>query len=382
MGLSVPEGQVTIVGGGPAGLQVARFLGRYGISVVLLEEHGRVGLPQHCTSLVSLDGLRKAIRVSERRVVANKLRGAWIIAPDGTRLLVERSQPVAAVLRRPTLEEILLEEASSSAEILLGHRAELGNLPGKGILVNATGVTSLLRNSYSVGRYVIPALQYDLALSGSCGSEHVFIFLGERFSRGLFAWAVPLSERVYRVGLATKGDVMSRLQQLLKHLYRLTGCLKPAERLAVYGGAVYTGGMLKRLVRGSTVLIGDAAGQTKPTTGGGLVYLSLAAQKLADAVKVGNLAMYERAVTRELGAEMRAQFLVRKLLNSLSDRELSTLVARLKREGAEELISREGSMDEQAKVALKIAGLTASRAPALALNLLAKLFLGFFEPQA
>jgi len=376
----VPEARVTIVGGGPAGLQAARFLGRRGISVVLLEEHSRVGLPQHCTSLVSLEGLRDIIKVSERRVVANRLRGAWIVAPDGTRLLVERSQPVAAVLKRPALEEVLLEEAASRAEILLGRRAELEKLGGQGLVVNATGVTSLLRESHGAGRYVLPALQYDLALPGDCGGEHVFIFLGERFSRGLFAWAVPLSEKVYRVGLASKGDVMSRLELLLKSFHRLTGCPEPVRRLAVYGGAVYTGGMLKHLLRGSTILIGDAAGQTKPTTGGGLVYLSLAAQKLTEAVRSGNLAIYERAVVRELGAEMKAQLLVRRLLNSLSDRELSTLVARLKREGAEELISREGSMDRQASVALKIAGLTAARAPTLALSLLAKLFLGLLEP--
>lgn len=381
MALDFSESKTVIVGGGPAGLQVARFLGQRGIPTVLMEEHIRVGLPQHCTSLVSIDGLHKYIRVSERKVVSNKLRGAWFIAPDGSRLLVEQSRPVAVVLKRPTLEEVLLEEVSPSAEILLGRKGELKSLNKQGIVINATGITSLLVSDSSARQHVLPALQYDLAVSGDCGNEHVFIFLGKRFSRGLFAWAVPLSEKVYRVGLASKGNTIGRLELLVRDLYRQTGCLKPVKRLAVYGGAVYTGGMLRRLIRGTVILIGDAAGQTKPTTGGGLVYLSLAAQKLADAIQAGNLAMYEHAVVKELGFEMRVQLFVRRLLDLLSDRELSDLLAQFKREGAEELISREGSMDRQAAIALKTASLTALRAPKLALSLLAKLALSLVKPQ-
>lgn len=340
------------------------------MSVALLEEHPRVGFPQHCTGLVSLEGLAKHILVSDRRVAVNKVRGACFVGPHGVRLLVERSKPVAAVVDRPLLEQLLFEEVARKAEVILGARVQPELLGTGRPVVVATGVSGLAR---SRGGYVLPALQYDYLLSQSCGCDHVYVFLGSQFSRGLFAWAVPLSEKVYRVGLASKGNVLLRLESLLKRLHSLTGCAKPERRLAVYGGAVYTGGMLDRLVRGNMILVGDAAGQTKPTTGGGLVYLSVAARELAEAVSAGELGLYERAVRRELGAEMSVQLLLRRFLNSLDDKALERLMLQVKKLGLEELASKEGSMDRQAVLALKAALSLPFRSPSLVLNLLPKL---------
>ena len=44
-----------IVGGGPAGLFAARELARRGFSVVLFEEHERVGDPVHCTGVLGTE---------------------------------------------------------------------------------------------------------------------------------------------------------------------------------------------------------------------------------------------------------------------------------------------------------------------------------------
>ncbi len=375
--MSLPHHDVVVVGGGPAGLQSARFLARSGLSVVLLEEHSSVGLPQHCTGLVSLEGLAKHILVSDEKVVVNKVRGAWFIGPSGVRLLVERSEPVAAVVNRPLLEQLLFDEVARRACALLGMRVQPELLSTGSPVVVATGVGGLPGSRRG---YVLPALQFDYLLSRSCGCDHVYVFLGSQYSKGLFAWAVPLSEKVYRVGLASKGNVLLRLELLLKRLYDLTGCAKPERRLAVYGGAVYTGGMVDRLVRGNMILVGDAAGQTKPSTGGGLVYLSIAAKKLAEALSAGEPRLYEVFVKRELGAEMSAQLALRKLLNSLDDKALEKLMLRVKKLGFEELASREGSMDRQAALALKAALSLLLRSPSLALNLFSKLLQSLLVP--
>lgn len=341
--------------------------------MVLVEEHYSVGFPQHCTGLVSLEGLARHVLISERRVAANRVRGAWFIGPRGTKLLVERSEPVAAVVNRPLLEQLLFEEVSRRAEVILGVKAQPGLLDsGKPVIV-ATGVGSLVRSA-GKAEYVLPALQYDYLLSQSCGCEHVYVFLGSQFSRGLFAWAVPLSEKVYRVGLASRGNVLFRLELLLRKLHSLTGCAKPERRLAVYGGAVYTGGMLSRLMHGSLILVGDAAGQTKPTTGGGLVYLSIAARRLSEALSAGKPELYERGVRRDLGAEVLVQLLLRRLLNNLDDRTLEELMIQVRKLGFEELASREGSMDRQAALAFKGAFSLSLRSPSFALNLFSKLF--------
>ena len=53
---------VAVVGAGPAGSRTARDLARAGLRVRLLEEHRRVGVPSHCSGLISPRTLREAVK--------------------------------------------------------------------------------------------------------------------------------------------------------------------------------------------------------------------------------------------------------------------------------------------------------------------------------
>ncbi|ABL78185.1 geranylgeranyl reductase family protein [Thermofilum pendens] len=351
---------VLVLGGGPAGLQLARFLKGYGDGdVYVYEEHERVGLPQHCTGLVSIEGLRKWIGVGERGLVLNRFRGARFVSPSGKVFLARRGSEVAAIIERKLLEEKLYEEAvSAGARVLLGARQTLGGFAlsvrkrgAIGVIAGGTGFLSVLHGEKR--EFLLPALQLDVRVEDEVGdTDHLYVFLGEKFSRGLFAWAIPLEDGTYRVGLASRGNVLLRLKYLMLALSRVG--VKVVKRLRVFGGAVYTGGMVDVYAGDRLFLLGDSAGQTKPTTGGGLVYLSIAARALSDAILSDRPEAYGEAVKRALGREMHVQLLVRKALNSLSDAELDELFQALKEVGGEEIVASEGSMDVQSAVALKL----------------------------
>jgi flavin-dependent dehydrogenase len=77
--------------------------------------------------------------------------------------------------------------------------------------------------------------------------------------------------------------------------------------------------------------VGDAAGQTKPTTGGGLFYGLLCAQFAAETAilafkrgdfSAGFLSRYEKRWKRRLGLELKVDFLFRRLFERLTDAEL------------------------------------------------------------
>src|SRR3972149_11150155 len=72
---------VAVVGAGPAGSRTARDIARQGFKVLLLEEHRRVGVPCHCSGLISPRTL--ALGEMGEGVVINRLQGAYIHTAGG-----------------------------------------------------------------------------------------------------------------------------------------------------------------------------------------------------------------------------------------------------------------------------------------------------------
>ncbi|MEZ0345987.1 MAG: NAD(P)/FAD-dependent oxidoreductase [Infirmifilum sp.] len=349
---------VLIIGSGSAGLQSARaIIENTDLEVVVVEEHKTIGLPEHCTGLVSLEGIREALRVPPSRMALNYFRGAHLYSPGGITLTVEKKERVAAVINRPLYEHFLEDVISHGAKILLNTKGEILGTKAKvgeavlepRYIIDATGIRGLLSRNPASREWMLPALQYDIKAHLE-DVDHVHVFLGSKFSRGLFAWAVPIGDNVCRIGVASKGNTLRRLEYLLRRLDYLTkGRVKPISRMKVLGGVVYTGG-LRQQISGNVLLVGDSAGQTKPTTGGGLVYHSLASRFLAEALKQEAPPLYESKVRMTIGKEIQRQLLLRKLLNVMDDEKLDELFLVLKRVNGEEFISTNGDMDMQTKI--------------------------------
>ncbi|MGC8836541.1 MAG: lycopene cyclase family protein, partial [Infirmifilum sp.] len=270
--------EVIVLGAGSAGLQAARnILERTNLDILVIEEHARIGYPEHCTGLISLNGVKNALRVPLQNLAVNYIHGAYIYSPSGIRLLVARTEPVAVVINRPLYEYMLYKLVADRVKFVLGVKASLAN--GKvyfrdttlnpSFIVDARGLQSLTSRRPEARKHVIPALQFDMSARLE-EYKYVHVFLGDQFSKGFFAWAVPLDDNRVRIGLASKGNVLLRLKTLANRLEKITnGIIKPTSRLRVLGGAVYTGGLADQ-VSGTVYYVGDSAGQTKPTTGGGL----------------------------------------------------------------------------------------------------------------
>ena len=81
---------VIVVGGGPAGGMAAWTAARVGLRTVLLEEHGEIGLPAHCSGKLSVHAFREfALPTSLART---SLRAATLYAPDGSAATVRRRE--------------------------------------------------------------------------------------------------------------------------------------------------------------------------------------------------------------------------------------------------------------------------------------------------
>jgi flavin-dependent dehydrogenase len=112
----------------------------------------------------------------------------------------------------------------------------------------------------------------------------------------------------------------------------------------------YRGISLKPLPRtygNRLVAVGDAAGQVKPITGGGIYYgllcADIAADNLhraleSDDLSAKNLANYERGWRRKLGQELKIGYYARKFYERLGDRQIDWMFDIIKSNGIDEAL--------------------------------------------
>ena len=110
----------------------------------------------------------------------------------------------------------------------------------------------------------------------------------------------------------------------------------------------------KSLVKDKVILLGDAASQVKPTTGGGLIMgftsAEMASNVTSQALEAENTAMlenYSKLYRDKFKKELKVQLMVHKVFKSLSNSDLEYMFIKLKEEGAEDIISEYGDMDTQ-----------------------------------
>ena len=371
------DAEVIVVGAGPVGGLAARQLARAGIRVLLLEEHGQVGRPVHCAGLIGIAGLHGLGVHPSPDVVATKVRRSIFHSPSGHTLIFEKERPHAYVLHRDLLDQQIVREAEAAGALLstnsrvtqcrqaageirvsVRHKGGLREYRAR-VVVDAEGIGARLARQQGLPgpkpRYVLRALQYEVS-NVSLPTDTVHLFFDTRLALHFFAWIIPLSNHRARVGLAT---ARCRVRLALDKFLASNRLLRGARVERRLGGLVYTGGPSGRTVRGRFVAVGDAAGQTKATTGGGVVTgggcALLAASCIGRALEGGkyhrrDLERYEGLWRRAWGRQLRQMALLRRFANSLTNAEMDRLFLALRRVNVRRLVEARGDIDQQGRL--------------------------------
>ena len=111
------------------------------------------------------------------------------------------------------------------------------------------------------------------------------------------------------------------------------------------------------MVKNRAILIGDAASQIKPTTGGGLLIAfdncKIANKYITDAVKKDNINLlegYQKEFNKKYLKELNYQSKIQKTFKLLNDDDLDYLFEKAKQNDCENIISEYGDMDNQSEV--------------------------------
>lgn len=359
---------VIVVGAGPTGSVAAEALARTSLHVALLEEHPNVGLPNHCSGLISPRTLELA-GVAEEAVGLARFSSARVWGPGGKSLWLRSNSVQAIAVDRPRFDQILAEHAvDAGVALMLGTKArcferlencvQVEAQAGENVfhlraplLIGADGANSRVARwmGKKTSHEIIPAMKADIIFQDS-GTDSIEIFVGNAIAPGWFGWIIPLQNGVARIGIGAKRAPQRYFEPFLALIRHRFGDFIVQETRQ----ASLPLGPARDFVADNVMLVGAAARQTKPTTGGGLYFgiqaAQLAAATAAKAVKRGDcshrmLAEYERAWHRSGGRELVYGHWLRRGFRSLSDWGLDRLIEFLGNPWAQNWISRLGDMD-------------------------------------
>jgi len=350
---------IVIVGGGIAGSSAAWMLAKKGYKVAVLEREKSIG-HKVCGGLVS----RRVIKISKTDAIMNEIKGARIFFPDGNEIMIGGDKTYAYVIDRERFDNEMAERAmAEGAKYFFNFEVKsVGKRKIEGkesiefdFLVGADGAKSRIAEIYEMGN-----IEYINAIQGfSHGKEMdlVHVYLDDSISPGFFSWAIPDGDKL-RVGL---GSVEKKTMEKLKMLERKVG-----KKVEMPKGAIIPVGMRKFYFK-NVALIGDAAGQVKATSGGGLYAILIASRILADSFP--DFREYERNFMKEFGKEIKRTLIARRIFLKMDNGFFNHLAIYLKKDV--ELINKHGDIDYQSRVAKEFI----KRHPILALSLMKRFFI-------
>ena len=378
-----------VVGAGPVGSEVGRLAAKKGYKVAIFEEHPQIGRPIQCGGLVS----GKVLSISGYTEVVNSLRGADIYSPGGKIISFMAPDPRAFVLDRERFDKFMAAKAAEAGcKIFTGTkvcglieledglevRTEPGDgSPGKGtyrsrLIVGADGVQGYVSKWLKLTRPQELVSGYEVMFEGlNINPEKAIVVSGKTFAPGFFGWAIPHSKTKALVGLGVSEAPRPAIDYFEEMVARapMKELLKGGVRKEAYAGCIPLG-VLGRTYSDMAMVVGDAAAQVKPLSGGGLYTGLMAARHCGrvaiKALESGNcsrqvLKEYQELWEHSIGHELKNGTLLRRLYLNLSDDQIDQLVDIINSKELLPIITSYGDIDSPsilAKVMLK-------RAPSL-----------------
>lgn len=357
-----PSIDIVIVGGGPAGLHAGRLLAQAGYQVELVEEHRAIGQPVHCTGVLAPEAF--ADFGLSRDSILNSLKTVRFHAPSGATVEYSPSTIEAVVIDRVLFDQQLAVAARTAGVRVRQARATHIAIERDGVRVTAgdsvvraavcmiaCGASYALQRQLGFGlpRLMLHSAQAEIA-AACIDDDKVDVHFGSTVAPGGFAWAVPVRRPVgpaIRIGVMCEGDSARLFRQMVAVLVSrgtISGHAGVVARQKVLPLAP-----IRRTFGDRVLVLGDAAGLVKPTTGGGIYYSLLSAQLGADTLmkafqvrKFGRteLASYEAAWRQRLGSELRWQLVLRRIAQRLSDTDIDCFFELAQSDGIMPLVRR------------------------------------------
>ncbi|MBN1893925.1 NAD(P)/FAD-dependent oxidoreductase [bacterium] len=350
---------VIVAGAGPAGSWTAKYAAENGASVLLLEKDGEIGVPVRCAEGVAEKSLKDLVDVNPQWI-ARTITGGRLVAPDGTAVESYPDERGYVLHRKLFDADLAAMAAKAGAEIrtkayVFGLLFENGRVDG--VRLRHLGHDYSIRSSLVIGADGVESRVGRWAGLETCTPHHemescvqmtlanipidpdvVEFRFGHHVAPGGYLWIFPKGPKSANVGLGISGDKASRKKALYYLREFVERNFPHAGILSMVAGGVPAGQSLKSLVADGIMLVGDAARQTNPLTGGGIINAMIAGRiagrVAAEAVKDGDvsaarLTPYEKEWIKAEGRNNDLSYKIKRVVYRFSDHELNEIARML-----------------------------------------------------
>ena len=322
---------VLIVGAGPAGCYTAHLLSAKGFNVTVVEEHEQIGKPVQCAGIVSSE-IENMLDISKDYLV-NKIYSAKVYGPNQC-LKLNLKKPNYVIDRAKFDSHLANKAKSKGAQVLLSHKYlsyDKGNsqaqikdkTTGKvkkfqtHILIGADGPLSRVAKTSDLTQN--KQFWTGLQVRAKIKHENMVEFYPYI---GCYAWVIPESKKVARLGVVSEKNTADLLQKFLDK--RLSANDSIIDRQA---GLIPKYSFFRKIQLNNTYLVGDAAGQVKALTGGGIVPGLIASRKLVESLTKNK--DYDKLVRQSPGKNLLLNNFMRKSLDRFSPEDYDLLIRML-----------------------------------------------------
>jgi geranylgeranyl reductase family protein len=346
---------------------------------MVLEQKERLGRQVCCTGIIGRECVSSF--AIDDNVILRQVNSTRLFSPSGRLLRLWREETQACIIDRAAFNVAMASRAQDKgAEYVLDspvrdievkddrvsveatRQGERLNFEARAVVI-AAGFGSPLVKGAGLGKVsdFVMGAQAEVETNGI---DEVEVYFGQEVAPGFFAWLVPTLPPRALVGLLSRHSPGLYLKKLMASLLA-QGKIASAEAELSYGGIPLK--PLARTYSNRLVVVGDAAGQVKATTGGGIYYGLLCADIAAsnlhralatNALSTKSLANYEREWKRKLGRELKIDYYARKFYERLSDRQIDRMFDIIESNGIDKALlkAKDLSFDWHGEVVLRLLG--------------------------
>jgi len=352
---------VIVVGAGPVGSYLSLSLMERGYRVLLLEKKGETGRHM-CAGVIGAEAFRRFSLPQES--LFKEVKSVALFSPSGNRLRHTTEEPMAYVVDRVAFDQALLERALDGGVEFKNFCQVMGIQKGpKGMEVACQYVSNekggletfraslvVLATGYNPGLLASSGLsEYPGAVAGVQAVnvmrevEEIEVYFGREIAPGGFAWLVPMGEGQVRVGLVVEKEAKGWWDRFLSSIPVLS---RTVENHSPVRPTLIPRGPIPKTYKDGLLVVGEAAGQVKSTTYGGVYYglicAAHAVETIEDAFRQGEfgedvLSRYEEGWQGEIGKEIDLGARLRERVKWMEDGEMDNLFMLL---GSNGMLSR------------------------------------------
>lgn len=355
---------VVVVGGRIGGSTASIFASRNGANVLMIEKNQEIGTPVQCAEATNSRTFKTLEMEPSPKYICSEIKGADVYAPDGTHGHLGGKYAEGFILERKIFDkQLAIEAAQSGADIMVKTMVKsLIRKEGKvcGVVAKHMGHTIKIKADVVIAADGIESKVAQMAglntrktpkSLGSCAQYEIVglktdphylkFYFGQKIAPKGYAWIFPKGDNVANVGVGVRSDTKNAYHYLKKFISGMD-----ATPVELNVGGVPVSGPIERTYTDGLIVVGDAAGQVEPFTGGGIHITTycgrVAGEVAAKAIETGNtsanfLIKYEKRWKDEIGKDLEDSLKYRKILDHLSDEEINILAKFLKEEDLESI---------------------------------------------